>query len=143
MKMIWAVIRPESAGRVINALDRAGVRGMTRIHVTGHGKRWELPLPQSTTRKIPKELLMIVVPDNEVAKTVMIIRAEAKTMSKSLLKKNYRFLPFFTGRCPRNFLYIFILIVGFCLDETKALFVSNSRESKYSSHADTPVSIFQ
>jgi nitrogen regulatory protein PII 1 len=83
MKMIWAVIRPESAQRVIKALDVAGIGGMTRLHVTGHGKEMGITLGAVHYNEIPKEMLMIVVPDNNVAKTVMIIRTEAKTTSKS------------------------------------------------------------
>jgi nitrogen regulatory protein PII 1 len=83
MKMIWAVIRPESAQRVIKALDTAGIGGMTRLHVTGHGREMGITLGAVHYTEIPKEMLMIVVSDNDVAKTVMIIRAEAKTASKS------------------------------------------------------------
>jgi nitrogen regulatory protein PII 1 len=83
MKMIWAVIRPESAQRVIKALDNAGIAGMTRLHVTGHGKEMGITFGAVRYTEIPKEMLMIVVPDNEVAKTVMTIRSEAKTASKS------------------------------------------------------------
>jgi nitrogen regulatory protein PII 1 len=81
MKMIWAIIRPESAQRVIKALDTAGIGGITRLHVTGHGKELGITLGPIHYTEIPKEMLMIVVPDCEVAKTVMIIRAEAKTLS--------------------------------------------------------------
>jgi nitrogen regulatory protein PII 1 len=83
MKMIWAVIRPESAQRVIKALDSAGIAGMTRLHVTGHGRDLGITLGAVHYTEIPKEMLMIAVSDNEVAKTVMIIRTEAKTASKS------------------------------------------------------------
>lgn len=83
MKMIWAVIRPESAQRVITALDNAGIGGMTRVHVTGHGRDMGITLGSVHYTEIPKEMLMIVVPDNEVAKTVTVIRAEAKTGSRN------------------------------------------------------------
>jgi nitrogen regulatory protein PII 1 len=83
MKMIWAVIRPESAQRVITALDNAGIGGMTRIHVTGHGREMGITFGSVHYTEIPKEMLMIVVPDSEVAKAVMIIRTEAKTSSKN------------------------------------------------------------
>jgi nitrogen regulatory protein PII 1 len=83
MKMIWAVIRPESAQRVINALDIAGIGGITRLHVTGHGKEMGSTLGAVHYTEIPKEMLMIVVPDNDMAKTVMIIRTEAKTGPKN------------------------------------------------------------
>ena len=83
MKMIWAVIRPESAQRVIKTLDIAGIGGITRLHVTGHGKEMGITLGAVRYTELPKEMLMIVVPDNDVARTVMIIRTEAKTPSKS------------------------------------------------------------
>ena len=84
MKMIWAIIRPESAQRVIKALDIAGIGGITRLHVTGHGREMGITLGAVRYTELPKEMLMIVVPDNDVARTVMIIRAEAKTASKSV-----------------------------------------------------------
>jgi nitrogen regulatory protein PII 1 len=83
MKMIWAVIRPESTQRVINALDTAGIAGITRLHVTGHGKEMGITSGAVHYTEIPKEMLMIVVPDGKVAKTVRIIRAEAKTGAKN------------------------------------------------------------
>lgn len=81
--MIWAIIRPESAQRVIKALDNAGIGGITRLHVTGHGREMGITLGAVHYMEIPKEMLMIMVPDNDVAKTVMIIRTEAKTGSKT------------------------------------------------------------
>jgi nitrogen regulatory protein PII 1 len=83
MKMIWAIIRPESAERVIKALDIAGIGGITRLHVTGHGKELGITLEAVHITEIPKEMLMIVVPDNEVAKVILIIRTEAKTSWKN------------------------------------------------------------
>jgi nitrogen regulatory protein PII 1 len=83
MKMIWAVIRPESAQRVIKALDIIGIGGITRILVTGHGKDLGITLGTVHYTEIPKEMLMIVVLDNDVAKTVRIIRTEAKTGPKN------------------------------------------------------------
>jgi nitrogen regulatory protein PII 1 len=87
MKMIWAVIRPESAQRVIAALDSAGICGMTRLHVTGHGREMGITLGSVHYMEIPKEMLMIVVPDNEVAKAVTIIRSEAKTGAKNTVEE--------------------------------------------------------
>ncbi|MFA4876397.1 MAG: P-II family nitrogen regulator [Methanoregula sp.] len=85
MKMIWAVIRPESTQQVIHALDAAGIAGMTRLHVTGHGKDMGITIGAVHYTEIPKEMLMIVVPDGDVAKTVRIIRTEAKTGAKNSL----------------------------------------------------------
>jgi len=83
MKMIWAIIRPESAQKVIKALDAAGIGGMTRLHVTGHGKEMGITLGAVHYSEIPKELLLIVVPDSDVARTVLIIRSEAKSGQKT------------------------------------------------------------
>ena len=82
MKMIWAVIRPESAQRVITALDSAGIEGITRLPVTGHGKEMGITFGSVHDSEIPKEMLLLVVPDNAVAKLITIIRAEAKIASK-------------------------------------------------------------
>jgi nitrogen regulatory protein PII len=82
MKMIWAVIQPEAARQVILALDRAGIGGMTRFSVTGDGRELSSTPAASGSRDHAREMLMIAVPDNDVAKTVTIIRAEAKSGSK-------------------------------------------------------------
>jgi nitrogen regulatory protein PII 1 len=84
MKMIWAIIRPESSQRVIMALDKRGIGGMTQIHVAGHGREMGITMGSVHYTEIPREMLMIVVPDNEVAKIVKIIRCEAKISSKSI-----------------------------------------------------------
>jgi nitrogen regulatory protein PII len=76
MKMIWAVISKEFTERVIEALDRAGIGAMTRLQVTGPYQD-TLLLDQPNPDK-PREVLMIAVPDAEVAKTVMVIRAHAR-----------------------------------------------------------------
>lgn len=83
MKMIWAVIRPESVQRVVKALNNAGIGGMTRLHVTGHGREMGITLGSVHYTELPKEMLIIVVPDSDVAKTVTIIRTEAKTGQKN------------------------------------------------------------
>jgi nitrogen regulatory protein PII len=83
MKMIWAVIRPEVALRVIRSLDTAGIGGMTRIDVTGHSRETGMNTGAVRCTEVAQEMLMIVVPDNEVPKAVTIIRAEAKIRSKN------------------------------------------------------------
>ena len=83
MKMIWAVIRPESAQRVIDALGQAGISAMTRLNGTGHGKEMGVAAGPDRYAEIPKEMLMIVLPDNDVVKAVTVIRSEARTGTKS------------------------------------------------------------
>ncbi len=83
MKMIWAVIRPESAQRVIESLEQAGISAMTRLNVTGHGKEMGITAGPVRYSEIPKEMLMIVLPDNDVVKAVTIIKSEARTGTNS------------------------------------------------------------
>ena len=82
MKMIWAVIRPEYAQRVIDALEKTGISAMTRLNVTGHGSETGLMAGLVNYSEIPKEMLMIVLPDIDVARAVRIISAVAKTWQK-------------------------------------------------------------
>lgn len=79
MKLIRAIIRPEAAQRVIDTLEKSGIPAMTRMSVTGRGK--EMGITQGAVRytEIPKEMLMIVLPDDAVAKAVTTIRIAART----------------------------------------------------------------
>ena len=79
MKMIRAIIRPESVQPVINALEKIGIDAMTRMSVTGRGKEMGITLGAIRYTEIPKEMLMMVVPDYVVAKTITVIRTVAKT----------------------------------------------------------------
>ncbi|ABS54956.1 nitrogen regulatory protein P-II [Methanoregula boonei 6A8] len=82
MKMIWAIIRPEYSQRVIDALEKTGISAMTRMNVTGHGAETELMAGLVNYSEIPKEMLMIVLPDIDVARAVRIISTVAKTWQK-------------------------------------------------------------
>jgi len=79
MKLIRAIIRPESTQRVIEALEENGIYAMTRMNVTGRGK--EMGITQGTVRysEMPKEMLMIVLPDDAVSKAVIVIEIAART----------------------------------------------------------------
>jgi nitrogen regulatory protein PII len=76
MKMIWAIIQPEYVDRVIGALDQAGIGAMTRLHLSGSAG--DNPPFVPVVHRTPTEVLMIAVPDCEVAKTVLILRANAR-----------------------------------------------------------------
>ena len=79
MKLIRAIIRPESTQQVIEALEKNSIYAMTRMNVTGRGK--EMGITQGSVRytEIPKEMLMMVVPDDTVTKTVRVIETAART----------------------------------------------------------------
>ena len=82
MKLIRAIIRPESTLRVIEALEKNGIYAMTRINVTGRGK--EMGITQGSVRytEIPKEMLMIMLPDDAVTKAIKVIETAARTGTK-------------------------------------------------------------
>ena len=79
MKMIRAIIRPEITLRVIEALEKNGISAMTRMNVTGPGK--EMGITQGSVRdsEIPKEMIMIVLPDDAVSKAIKVIETAART----------------------------------------------------------------
>jgi nitrogen regulatory protein PII 1 len=79
MKLIRAIIRPESTQRVIEALEKNSIYAMTRMNVTGRGK--EMGITQGSVRytEIPKEMLMIVLPDDAVTKAIRVIETAART----------------------------------------------------------------
>jgi nitrogen regulatory protein PII 1 len=82
MKLIRAIIRPESTQRVIEALEKNNIYAMTRMNVTGRGK--EMGITQGSIRytEIPKEMLIIVLPDDAVTKAVRVIETAARTGTK-------------------------------------------------------------
>ena len=82
MKMIWAVIRPEYAGQVIDALEKIGISALTRLHATGHGAEKETGDGRVSPAEVPKEMLMLVLPDIDVARAVRVISAMARTWQK-------------------------------------------------------------
>lgn len=82
MKMIWAIIRPEYSQKVIDALEKTGISAMTRLHVTGHGAEMGITAGLVNYSEIPKEMLMLVLPDIDVARAVRIISSMAKTWQK-------------------------------------------------------------
>jgi nitrogen regulatory protein PII 1 len=82
MKLIRAIVRPESTQRVIEALEKNGIYAMTRMNVTGRGK--EMGITQGSVRytEIPKEMLMIVLPDDALTKAIKVIETIARTGTK-------------------------------------------------------------
>ena len=83
MKLIVAVIRPEVANDVLEALFRADVRGLTVSRVRGHGGEVEsVETYRGTTVKMElqeKVRLEIGVSDHFVEPTVRAILASART----------------------------------------------------------------
>lgn len=82
MKMIKAAIRPEKCAEVLEALNRNGFRAATRYSILGRGKQRGLKVGDVYYDEIPKEMIMIVVEDQDVDQVAGIILDTAKTSKK-------------------------------------------------------------
>ena len=79
MKMIKAMVRPEKAEDVLDALMEKGFYAATRINVLGRGKQKGLKVGDTYYDEIPKEMIMIAVEDENCKQVSEIIAATAKT----------------------------------------------------------------
>lgn len=82
MIMIKAVIRPEKAGIVLSELCDAGFPAVTKIDVVGRGKQRGVKVGDVHYDEIPKEMLMLVVNDDDKDDVVKIIMRSSKTGEK-------------------------------------------------------------
>ena len=65
MLMIRAIIRPEKSSKVLKALFEAGYVAVTKIPVVGRGKQRGIKIGDVTYDELPKEMLIIVVKDED------------------------------------------------------------------------------
>ena len=79
MKMIKAVVRPERVEEILDELMKNGFNAATRMNVLGKGKQKGLKVGDIYYDEIPKELIMIVVEDNEEDKVINIISETSRT----------------------------------------------------------------
>lgn len=79
MKMIKAIVRPEKAEDILDILMKNGFNAATRMSVLGKGKQKGLKVGEIYYDEIPKELIMIVVEDNDLETVVKLILNTAKT----------------------------------------------------------------
>ncbi len=79
MKMIRAIIRPETVDKVADALDAGGFAALTRIEVFGRGKQKGIKVGNVVYDNLPKTMLMMVVDDDRLESAVEIIEAAALT----------------------------------------------------------------
>ena len=79
MKMIKAIVRPEKVEDVLDALMQKGYLAATRMNVLGRGKQKGLKVGDTYYDEIPKEMIMIVVEDQDEAKVEKIIADAART----------------------------------------------------------------
>ena len=82
MIMIKAIIRPEKVGIVLSELCDAGFPAVTKIDVVGRGKQRGVKVGDVHYDEIPKEMLMLVVSDDDKDDVVKIIMRSSKTGEK-------------------------------------------------------------
>lgn len=79
MVMIKAIIRPEKVTEVLAELCDAGFPAVTKFDVVGRGKQRGVKVGDIYYDEIPKEMLMLVVKDEDKDDVVKIIMKNSKT----------------------------------------------------------------
>lgn len=79
MKMLRAIIRPEQADKVADALLKEGFPAMTRMDVYGRGKQMGLQIGTTFYDELPKHMIMMVVQDEDEERVAQIIMEHAFT----------------------------------------------------------------
>ncbi len=82
MIMIRAIVRPEKCSEVMQALFVAGYPAVTKVEVAGRGKQRGLKLGQVVYDELPKEMLLVVVPDQDQEFVLKAIMESARTGDK-------------------------------------------------------------
>ncbi len=80
--MVRAIIRPEKTADVMQALLEAGYPAVTRMEVAGRGKQRGLKLGNVVYDELPKDMLLIVVPENDKEFVVRTIMEAGRTGEK-------------------------------------------------------------
>lgn len=79
MKMIKAIVRPDKAAYVLSELSKAGFSSASRYSILGRGRQKGLKVADQYYDEIPKEMIMMVVKDEDVKEVSDIILKSAKT----------------------------------------------------------------
>lgn len=82
MLMIRAIIRPEKVAVVMSELNSAGFPAVTKIDVVGRGKQKGIRIGSVVYDELPKEMLMMVIRDEDKDDVVSIVMKYAKTGEK-------------------------------------------------------------
>ena len=80
--MVQAVVRPEKVHLVMKSLLDAGFPAVTKMDVFGRGKQRGLKVGEITYDELPKEMLLVVVPDGDKDLVVETVMKSARTGEK-------------------------------------------------------------
>lgn len=81
MKMIQAVVRTEKFRDVEQAMEKAGFSSLTTTMVMGRGQQKGIQVGSTHYNILPKQMIWLVINDDEVEKAVDVITASAETGS--------------------------------------------------------------
>lgn len=79
MKMIRAILRPDKVEEVVDALSDAGNVALTKMDVIGRGKQKGIRLDNIYYDELPKVMLLLVTPSEEIDDIIEIINETAFT----------------------------------------------------------------
>jgi nitrogen regulatory protein PII 1 len=79
MKMIKALLRPETTDNVIEGLSEGGFISLTKIDAFGRGKQNGITIGAIHYDELPKTMLILVIEDECVDEVVKIIKYKAYT----------------------------------------------------------------
>jgi nitrogen regulatory protein PII 1 len=82
MLMIRAIVRPDKVDVVLERLMAEGFPAVTKLNVSGRGKQRGIKIGDITYDEIPKELLIMVVPDVDKDLVIKTVIAAARTGAK-------------------------------------------------------------
>lgn len=82
MVMVRAIVRPEKTGVVLSELMAAGFSAVTKMDVYGRGKQKGITVEEIHYDELPKEMLIIVVRDEDKDDVVKVIMRNARTGTK-------------------------------------------------------------
>ncbi|SFL48092.1 P-II family nitrogen regulator [Halanaerobium salsuginis] len=79
LKLLQAIIRPEKSTEVLSELKEAGFPAVTKLDVAGRGKQRGVKVGNIHYDELPKELLLIVLEDQDKEDVVKIIMKTVKS----------------------------------------------------------------
>lgn len=79
MLMVRAIVRPEKIGLVLSELLAAGFPAVTKMDVYGRGKQKGIKVGNVFYNEIPKEMILLVVNDEDKDDVVKVIMKNART----------------------------------------------------------------
>jgi nitrogen regulatory protein PII 1 len=82
MLLIRAIIRPERTNTVLSELLAAGFPAVTKMDVYGRGKQKGIVIGDVQYNEIPKEMLLLVVNDEDKDDVIKVIMRNARTGEK-------------------------------------------------------------